>query len=71
MTPPNPCHGCTERVPDPNCHMTCPKYIEFHAVQEERYRERALKVQVAEVRSVSYHRMEREQIMKRKKGGRR
>lgn len=68
MTP--PCRGCPDRVPDPNCHTTCERYLEYRAVMEERYKERALKVQVADVRSESYHRIQREQIMRRKKGGR-
>lgn len=24
-----PCHGCTERVPDPKCHGTCERYKEW------------------------------------------
>lgn len=33
-----PCKGCPDRVPEPNCHITCLKYKEF-VKQSEIYRE--------------------------------
>ena len=27
--PESPCLGCPDRCPEPNCHMTCKKYIAF------------------------------------------
>lgn len=27
--PESPCLGCTDRCPEPNCHMTCEQYLAF------------------------------------------
>lgn len=33
-----PCKGCKDRVPEPNCHITCEKYIEFDKkMKQQRY----------------------------------
>lgn len=24
-----PCYGCPDRCPEPNCHMTCDKYLAY------------------------------------------
>lgn len=31
-----PCKDCTDRVVEPNCHMTCEKYKEFTNKQQHR-----------------------------------
>lgn len=40
--PESPCLDCPDRCADPNCHMTCEKYIEFdkecERIRQERYR---------------------------------
>lgn len=30
-----PCKDCPDRVPEPNCHMTCEKYLTFKRLKEE------------------------------------
>ena len=32
----NPCLGCTERVPDPNCHDTCERYFDSLVLNEKK-----------------------------------
>ena len=34
-----PCKGCTERVADPNCHITCEKYLTFRRLKDEQKKE--------------------------------
>lgn len=29
-----PCRDCPDRVVEPNCHMTCEKYLEFQAYRQ-------------------------------------
>lgn len=31
-----PCKGCDDRVPDPNCHGSCERYIAWKAKQHEK-----------------------------------
>lgn len=30
-----PCKNCPDRCVEPNCHMTCEKYLEFQAFRQE------------------------------------
>ncbi len=30
-----PCLGCKDRVAEPNCHITCEKYISFRKAKDE------------------------------------
>lgn len=32
----NPCYGCPDRCPDPNCHITCAAYKDWQAQHVER-----------------------------------
>lgn len=41
----SPCKGCEDRVPYPNCHMTCERYIEWnkrHLEKKEAIRKKEL-----------------------------
>lgn len=40
--PQSPCLGCDDRVPDPNCHITCEKYIAYSKACEK-YRKESYK----------------------------
>lgn len=31
-----PCRGCPDRCPEPNCHLTCEKFIEWQKKIEEK-----------------------------------
>lgn len=47
-----PCRGCQDRVVEPNCHMTCERYLAF--VEElERIKEEQKKEKESEY--VNYH----------------
>ncbi len=37
-----PCKNCPDRCVEPNCHMSCPKYIEFQAFRQQLSDKRAV-----------------------------
>lgn len=34
----SPCKGCEDRTVEPNCHMTCDRYLAYEASRKELYK---------------------------------
>lgn len=59
-----PCKDCPDRVPEPNCHITCEKYLTFKRLKEEQKSEQ---VKIAKMEQIQND-IERDRIRKASTG---
>lgn len=54
-----PCKDCPDRVVEPNCHMTCEKYIAFQEMCRERIKAREYEREYKQYRFMLNERVDR------------
>ena len=66
----SPCtRDCPDRCPDPNCHMTCEKYLKYRRILDEDNEEKRVNNQVLSMMFAGVNKNMRKNVLHKKKKG--